>query len=166
MKNDSRGHCTRGRTVSAGTTALTGMATMEFTPRSSPAVAALSRVPDPNAPSGLTLGLYTVGAVIGLVLIGRFLLNPAFRLIGRLSERELFVVAGLFTVIAASALALISRWTLTLRLDTDPRFSAQAAKEAFSGAEFFELRVWQSMFDGCGAGVLKLFMGVRGVKGY
>lgn len=67
-------------------------------------------------------------------------------------------------MIAASALALISRWTLTLRLDTDPRFSAQAAKEAFSGAEFFELRVWQSMFDGCGAGVLKLFMGVRGVK--
>ncbi|URD62408.1 cation:proton antiporter [Sphingomonas sp. KRR8] len=68
------------------------------------AVAALSRVPDPSAPSGLTLGLYTVGAVIGLVLIGRFLLNPAFRLIGRLSERELFVVAGLFTVIAAAAL--------------------------------------------------------------
>lgn len=46
-------------------------------------------------------------------------------------------------VIAASALARISRWTLTLRLDTDPRFSAQAATEAFSGAEFFELRVWQ-----------------------
>ena len=67
-------------------------------------------------------------------------------------------------MIAASALARISRWTLTLRLDTDPRFSALAAKEAFSGAEFFELRVWQSMFDGCGAGVLRLFMGVRGVK--
>jgi len=67
-------------------------------------VAALSRVPDPDAPSGLTLGLYTVGAVVGLVMVGRFLLNPAFRLIGRLQERELFVVAGLFTVIAASAL--------------------------------------------------------------
>ncbi|WP_114226493.1 MULTISPECIES: cation:proton antiporter [Sphingomonas] len=68
------------------------------------AVAALSRVPDPSAPSGLMLGAYTVGAVIGLVLVGRFLLNPAFRLIGRLQERELFVVAGLFTVIAAAAL--------------------------------------------------------------
>ena len=30
--------------------------------------------------------------------------NPMFRLIGRLGERELFVVAGLFTVIAAAAL--------------------------------------------------------------
>lgn len=67
-------------------------------------IAALSRVPDPNAPEGWVLGLYTVGAVVGLVLAGRFVINPLFRLIGRLSERELFVVAGLFCVIAASAL--------------------------------------------------------------
>lgn len=67
-------------------------------------------------------------------------------------------------VVSGAALGLISRWTLTLRLDTDPRFSARAAKEAFSGAEFFELRVCQSMFDGCGAGVLRLFVGVSGVK--
>jgi monovalent cation:proton antiporter-2 (CPA2) family protein len=67
-------------------------------------IAALSRVPDPSAPEGWVLGLYTVGAVVGLVLIGRFVINPLFRLIGRLSERELFVVAGLFCVIAASAL--------------------------------------------------------------
>ncbi len=32
------------------------------------------------------------------------MLNPLFRLIGRLGERELFVVAGLFTVVGASAL--------------------------------------------------------------
>src|SRR5205814_7427945 len=31
-------------------------------------------------------------------------LNPLFRFIGRLGERELFVVAGLFTVIASAAL--------------------------------------------------------------
>ena len=31
------------------------------------------------------------------------MLNPMFRLIGRLGERELFVVAGLFTVVGASA---------------------------------------------------------------
>ena len=35
---------------------------------------------------------------------GRLVLNPLFRLIGRLGERELFVVAGLFTVVGASAL--------------------------------------------------------------
>jgi len=68
-------------------------------------VAAMSRVPaDPNAPGGWTLALYTVGAIVALVLAGRLVLNPLFRLIGRLGERELFIVAGLFTVIAAAAL--------------------------------------------------------------
>ena len=68
-------------------------------------IAAMSRVPpDPSDPSGSMLALYTVGAIVALVLIGRLVLNPMFRLIGRLGERELFVVAGLFTVIAASAL--------------------------------------------------------------
>ena len=42
-------------------------------------------------------------AVIGLVLVGRLVLNPLFRLVGRLGERELFVVAGLFTVVGAAA---------------------------------------------------------------
>jgi len=68
-------------------------------------IAAMSRVaPDPNAPTGLTVALYTVGAIVGLIAVGRFVLNPFFRLIGRFGERELFVVAGLFAVIAASAL--------------------------------------------------------------
>jgi monovalent cation:proton antiporter-2 (CPA2) family protein len=66
-------------------------------------VGALSRSPDPNAPAGLVLALYTVAAVVGLVLAGRFILNPLFRLIGRFNERELFVVAGLFAVIASAA---------------------------------------------------------------
>jgi monovalent cation:proton antiporter-2 (CPA2) family protein len=68
-------------------------------------VAAMSRVPpDPSVPVGWRLALYTVLAVIGLVLVGRVVLNPLFRLIGRLGERELFVVAGLFAVIASAAL--------------------------------------------------------------
>ena len=50
------------------------------------------------------LALYTVGAIVGLVLAGRYILNPLFRLVGRLGERELFVVAGLFAVIASAAL--------------------------------------------------------------
>jgi glutathione-regulated potassium-efflux system protein KefB len=67
-------------------------------------IAALSRTPaDPGAPPGWLLGLYTVGAVVGLVLAGRYILNPMFRLIGGLGERELFVAAGLFTVIASAA---------------------------------------------------------------
>ena len=67
-------------------------------------IAALSRVPpDPSEPTGWTLALLTLVAVVGLVLVGRLLLNPLFRLVGRLGERELFVVAGLFTVVGASA---------------------------------------------------------------
>ena len=68
-------------------------------------IAAMSRAPaDPGTPTGLTLALYTVAAVVGLVLAGRLILNPLFRLVGHLGERELFVVAGLFTVIASAAL--------------------------------------------------------------
>ncbi len=68
-------------------------------------IAAMSRAPlDPDQPSGWTLALYTVLAVAGLVLAGRLVLNPLFRLIGRFGERELFIVAGLFTVVGASAL--------------------------------------------------------------
>ena len=59
--------------------------------------------PDPGAPTGWTLALYTVLAVAALVIVGRLVLNPLFRLVGRLGERELFVVAGLFTVIGAAA---------------------------------------------------------------
>ena len=68
-------------------------------------IAAMSRAPaDPGTPPGWTLALYTALAIVGLVLAGRFVLNPLFRLVGRLGERELFVVAGLFAVIASAAL--------------------------------------------------------------
>ncbi|WP_375393785.1 cation:proton antiporter [uncultured Sphingomonas sp.] len=68
-------------------------------------VAALSRNPaDANAPPGWLLATYTAGAVVGLVILGRFAIRPLFRLIGNLGEREMFVFAGLFTVIASAAL--------------------------------------------------------------
>ena len=67
-------------------------------------VAAMAPVnPDPGAPGGWTMVLYTLLAIAGLVAVGRLLLNPLFRLIGRFGERELFVVAGLFTVVGAAA---------------------------------------------------------------
>jgi glutathione-regulated potassium-efflux system protein KefB len=68
-------------------------------------IAAMSRVPaDPGAPPGWLLGVYTVGAIVGLVLAGRYVLTPLFRLIGGMGERELFVAAALFTVLAAAAI--------------------------------------------------------------
>lgn len=67
-------------------------------------VAAMSRNPaDASGPPGWLLALYTVAAVAGLILAGRFLLRPLFRLIGNLGEREMFVFAALFTVIASAA---------------------------------------------------------------
>ncbi|WCT71976.1 monovalent cation:proton antiporter-2 (CPA2) family protein [Sphingomonas naphthae] len=68
-------------------------------------IAALSRAPaDPSAPPGWMLAIYTVLAVAGLVAAGRWIINPLFRLIGGLGEREMFVAAGLFTVLASAAL--------------------------------------------------------------
>jgi hypothetical protein len=67
-------------------------------------------------------------------------------------------------ILYPTVLAKIQRWQLTLRLDTDPRFTMSQATAAFSGAEYLDIRVWQSMFDGCDSSVLRLFLGVRGVK--
>jgi hypothetical protein len=66
-------------------------------------------------------------------------------------------------VLYPNMLSKIKRWQLTLRLDTDPRFTEKQATEAFSDAEYCEIRVWQSMYDGCDSSVLRLFLGVRGV---
>ncbi len=54
---------------------------------------------------GWQLALLTVAVLVGLVAAGRFIIRPLFRLIGGLGEREMFVVAGLFTV-GASALVM------------------------------------------------------------
>ncbi|MDB5674798.1 MAG: sodium:proton exchanger, partial [Sphingomonas bacterium] len=67
-------------------------------------IAVMSRNPAAQAgPPGWLLGLYTIAAIAGLILAGRFILRPLFRTIGNMGEREMFVFAGLFTVIAASA---------------------------------------------------------------
>lgn len=68
-------------------------------------VAAMSRNPaQAGGPSGWLLALYTVLAIAGLIAAGRFVLGPLFRGIGNLGEREMFVFAALFTVIASAAL--------------------------------------------------------------
>ncbi len=68
-------------------------------------IAALSRNPaDAGGPPGWLLVLYTIAAVGGLIAAGRFILRPLFRGIGNMGEREMFVFAALFTVIASAAL--------------------------------------------------------------
>jgi CPA2 family monovalent cation:H+ antiporter-2/glutathione-regulated potassium-efflux system protein KefB len=68
-------------------------------------IAAMSRNPaDTGGPPGWLLTLYTIGAVVGLIAAGRFLIRPMFHFIGNMGEREMFVFAALFTVIASAAL--------------------------------------------------------------
>jgi CPA2 family monovalent cation:H+ antiporter-2/glutathione-regulated potassium-efflux system protein KefB len=68
-------------------------------------VAALSRNPaDEAGPPGWQMALTSVAAVVGLILAGRFLVRPLFRLISRLGEREMFVVAALTVIVASAAL--------------------------------------------------------------
>jgi len=67
-------------------------------------VAALSRAPaEEGAIEGWSLVFYAVLAITGLVLAGRYLLSPLLRLVGKISERELFIVTGLFTVCVSAA---------------------------------------------------------------
>ncbi|QWC57214.1 sodium:proton exchanger [Erythrobacter sp. 3-20A1M] len=67
-------------------------------------VAALGAQGAETGPPGWLLAVESVVAIAVLILAGRYLLRPLFRLIGRLGEREMFVVAGLFTVVAAAAI--------------------------------------------------------------
>ena len=67
-------------------------------------VAALSRVPDPDALPGWQLAVMTVAALGFLVLVGRYLLPPVFRIIGSLGAREAFVAAALLSVLGSALL--------------------------------------------------------------
>ena len=69
-------------------------------------IAAMSRVPpDPDRAERLDPGaLHRCSRSSGWSSPGASCIDPLFRLIGRLGERELFIVAGLFTVVGASAL--------------------------------------------------------------
>ncbi|MEY2883145.1 MAG: hypothetical protein RL490_869, partial [Pseudomonadota bacterium] len=67
-------------------------------------VAALSRVPDPDALPGWQLAAMTVAALGFLVLVGRYVLPWVFRIIGTLGAREAFVAAALLSVLGSALL--------------------------------------------------------------
>ncbi|KAI7082329.1 hypothetical protein KC356_g8465 [Hortaea werneckii] len=58
---------------------------------------------------------------------------------------------------------LIRKFSLHVRLDTDPRFTSSQAEESFNGVEELEIEVFQAMYGSCDFSVLELFEGVRGV---
>lgn len=68
-------------------------------------VAALSRVPEAgDEVPGWRLILSAVAAIALLVAIGHFVLIPLLKLVGRIAERELFIVSGLFAVFGSATL--------------------------------------------------------------
>ncbi len=68
-------------------------------------VAALSRAPvEAGTPQGFQLVLNAAIGIAVLIAAGKYVLNPLLALVGRVSERELFVIAGLFAVCASAAL--------------------------------------------------------------
>ncbi|MBC7520211.1 MAG: cation:proton antiporter [Sandarakinorhabdus sp.] len=67
-------------------------------------VAALSRVPDPDALPGWQMAAMTVAALGFLVLVGRYILPWVFRIIGTLGAREAFVAAALLSVLGSAML--------------------------------------------------------------
>ncbi|MEN1501163.1 cation:proton antiporter, partial [Pseudomonas aeruginosa] len=48
-----------------------------------------------------------VGAIVGLLVAGRYLLDPLFRVLGKAEAREVMTAAALFVVLGA---ALLMQW--------------------------------------------------------
>lgn len=68
-------------------------------------IAALSRAPqEDGGQSGWLTAIYAVLAIGGLILAGRYLLQPLLKVIGKIAERELFIVAGLVAIFGSAAL--------------------------------------------------------------
>lgn len=68
-------------------------------------IAALSRAPqEDGGQSGWLTAVYGIIAIGGLIAAGKYLLQPLLKVIGRIAERELFIVAGLVSVCGSAAL--------------------------------------------------------------
>lgn len=65
---------------------------------------ALSRTPVAEAPEGWELVWKSLVAIGALVLAGRFLVNPLFRLIAQTGTREVFVIGALLMVVGSAFL--------------------------------------------------------------
>ncbi|KAJ9665675.1 hypothetical protein H2201_004159 [Coniosporium apollinis] len=74
-----------------------------------------------------------------------------------------FLVKASRPIVCPAVVGRIRRWHVKVRLDTDPRYSAEDVRKAFSGAEEVEVDVWQTQFGACDYGNLGLFEEVRGV---
>ena len=66
-------------------------------------------------------------------------------------------------VTASRVAALIRRYYIVVRLDTDPGYSRAQVEECFTGVDSLEIEVFEAMYGSCDFSVLRLFEGIRGV---
>jgi hypothetical protein len=67
-------------------------------------------------------------------------------------------------ITSSALIALIRRYHIYVRLDCDPRFTAETAREAFTGVEELTVEVFQAQFGSSDYQVLRLFEQIRGVR--
>jgi hypothetical protein len=67
-------------------------------------------------------------------------------------------------VTSSALVAMIKRYHIYVRLDCDARFTAEKARDAFTGIEELTVEVFQSQFGSSDHTVLRLFEKIRGVK--
>ncbi|OMP83705.1 hypothetical protein BK809_0005086 [Diplodia seriata] len=82
---------------------------------------------------------------------------------GSLLTKMPFLIEPSKPILRNSVSSQIRNWRVSIRLDTDPFFTAQDVAAAFSGAESLEVDCWQAQFEACDYSVLRLFEEVRGV---
>lgn len=68
------------------------------------------------------------------------------------------------TISSTPLISLIRRFHFRMRLDCDPNFSTQSARDAFSGVEELTVEVFQAQYGNSDYKVLKLLEEVRGVE--
>jgi hypothetical protein len=67
-------------------------------------------------------------------------------------------------VYSSCLVSLIRRYHIRVRLDCDPHYTYDVARESFSGLEALTIEIWQAQFGSSDHEVLRLFEGVRNVK--
>lgn len=82
---------------------------------------------------------------------------PSFSLLTRPNK------VNLPPVLYPRVLKLIRRYSIFVRLDTDPRYTRKQVEDSFNGCEELEIDVFQAMYGSCDFSNLKSFEGVRGV---
>ncbi|MFY8153671.1 MAG: cation:proton antiporter, partial [Hyphomicrobiales bacterium] len=77
-------------------------------------VAFLSPLPSEAGEAWWISGAKIIGALAAVVLIGRYLLNPMFRLLARVGAREIMTAAALLVVIGAAAIMVVAGLSMAM----------------------------------------------------